>query len=240
MPGLAARKRIGFAVALVSVVLAGTACDRTIDGSAQFAAGAAPTNLPLVKIDALPNLIPTLDQAAKAMDAPPFEIAGVYDGMEPLTDAKLSDPSCEGAVFGIVESVYRGSNYQGVYGQLTGTAGGQNNRSLDQGVVAMSSAEDAQTFVDTQVDAWKRCTGKPLTVTVEGQQVIWTASAPIRSYGVPVLHRTQQGVASYACSHALAARSNIVADVVACSDDEKTINDQAAALVNMSMAKIPG
>lgn len=232
-------QRVRFLVAVGVVLLAGSlaGCDKTIVGTAEYAPDAPSTNLPLVKIDALQSLLPTAAEAAATLKSPPLPLIGVYDAMPP-SGVVVSDPNCVGA-FGIDEAVYRGSDYQGVFGQLTGDPAAQHGVRVDEGVVAFSSAEDAQKLVDTETRAWKSCTGHPLTLTIDNQTVTWTASGPTVSYGVSVLLRTQQGE-SFVCSHGLAARSNVAADVTVCSDDPTMVKGQSAATVNAILQKIPG
>jgi hypothetical protein len=234
--------RIGGVIVVGAILLAGSlaACAKTVGGSAHYAAGAPAMNLPLVKLDALPGLMPTAAEAVSLTKSPQLATVDIYTEMQPLAGASLSDPNCVGAVFGIEESVYRGSDYQGVYGQLAGDPTMQTSLRVDEGVVAFGSAEDAQSLVSAQTRKWQGCTAKTLTVKVEDQQVNWIASGPTVSDGVPVLLRTQQNGQAYSCSHAMAARSNIVADVGVCSDDKTTVNDQAAAVVNTILGKIPG
>jgi PknH-like extracellular domain len=234
-------QRFRFLGAVGAVLLAGSlaGCDKTIVGTARYVPDAAPMNLPLVKIDALASLLPTAADAAATLKSPPLALIGVYDAMLPTPGGVVSDPDCVGAVLGIDESVYRGSDYQGVFGQLTGDPSAQNGVRVDEGVVAFSSAEEARNLVDTEVGAWKGCTGRPLTETVDKEVVTWTASGPTVSYGVPVLLRTQQGV-SFVCAHGLAARSNVSADVTVCSDDPTMVKGQAAGIVNSILQKIPG
>jgi hypothetical protein len=186
-------QRIRCLLAVGVVLLAGSlvGCDKTIVGTGRYVPDAPSTNLPLVKIDALPSLLPTGAEAAATLKSPPLALAGVYDAMPPEKGVVVSDPNCLG-VFGIDESVYRGSDYQGVFGQLIGDPS-QNGVRVDQGVVAFSSAEEAQNLVDAETRAWKSCTGHPLTLTIDDQVVTWTASGPTASDGVSVLLRTQQG-----------------------------------------------
>jgi hypothetical protein len=226
------------AAALVLVAGSSAGCAETIAGNGRYAPEPASKNLPLVKLDALPSLIPTTAEAAAAMKSPPLPLIGAYDSMAP-EGALVSDPHCVGAVFGIEESAYRDSDYQGVLGQLNGDPSTQSSLRLDEGVVAFSSADDAQNLVDTQIQAWKQCTGHPLTVTIDKDQVNWMASGPTVSDGVSVLLRSQQG-SSFVCSHGLAARSNVAADVTVCSGDATTVKDQASGIVNAILNKIPG
>jgi hypothetical protein len=234
-------QRIRCLAAVGLVLLAGSlaGCDKTIAGNGRYAPEAASKNLPLVKLDALPSLMPTTAEAAAAMKAPPLALIGAYDSMPPTEDAVVSDPNCVGAVLGIDESAYGGSDYQGVFGQLTGDPSTQNSLRVDEGVVAFTSADEAQNLVDTQIRVWKGCSGHPLTVTIDKDQVIWVASGPKVSDGVSVLLRSQQGD-SFVCSHGLAARSNVVADVTVCSGDASTVKGQASGIVNSILQKIPG
>jgi hypothetical protein len=234
-------QRLRCLVAAGLVVLSGAlaGCDKTINGSARYAPDTGVQNLPLVKLDALPTLMPTPAEAAAAMKAPPQAPLGAYDSMPPSGDAVVSDPSCFGAVFGIDESVYRGSDYQGVFGQLTGDPTTPNSLRVDEGVVAFSNADEASGLVATLTKAWKGCTGHPLTLTFGKDQASWVASGPTISDGVSVLLRSQQG-AAFACAHGLAARSNVAADVTVCSGDAGTVSGQASGIVNAILQKIPG
>jgi PknH-like protein len=233
--------RFGCLVAVGLVLLSGSlaGCDKAIAGSARYVPDAGSSTPPLVKLDALPTLMPTPAEAAAAMKSPPQTPIGVYDSMPPTGDAVVSDPNCFGAVFGIDESVYRGSDYQGVFGQLTGDPATPNSLRVDEGVVAFGNADEARTLVDTLTRAWKGCTGHPLTLTFGKDQASWVASGPTVSDGVAVLLRSQQG-ASFACAHGLAARSNVAADVTVCSGDATTVAGQASGIVNAILQKIPG
>ncbi|MGH3637154.1 MAG: sensor domain-containing protein, partial [Mycobacterium sp.] len=84
-----------------------------------------------------------------------------------------------------------------------------------------------------------RCANKTMTVKTDSQEVTWTLNDPVTARDVPVQLHAAEGAAGYACSRAIAARSNVVADVAACSDDNTDLIDQAAALVNLIINKIP-
>jgi hypothetical protein len=182
--------------------------------------------------------MPSTKEVAAIMDAPEFAVAGTFNEMEPTADDLLSDKGCYGAVFGAIEPGYRDSGYTSVYGQRASDPANINRRTL-VAVVAFQGSAQATQYVQQQKPAWQACAGKTLTVKVTGQSVNWALRPPEDVNGVAVLLRTAEGQRGYGCSHALAARNNIVVDVGACSDDSTRLNDQAAAIVNTILPKIP-
>lgn len=233
----ACRCAAAFTSLLAACALA--ACTTTIDGTARYADVTPDPDQPLVKIAQLQELLPSDREVGEVMDAPTSEVALTYTTLEAQPDDTLSEPHCIGAVFGAVELVYRGSSYQGVYGERIWDPATPGSGRLDQGVVAFGSAEDAAAFVSEETDIWRECVGRPLTLTALGQKVSWNASAPTLSNGVDVLARTQEGGGGFGCARGLAAGSNVVADVVACGNDGAAVAGQATEIVNMILEKIP-
>jgi hypothetical protein len=62
---------------------------------------------------------------------------------------------------------------------------------------------------------------------------------PSRSYGVDVMLVRREGGRGYACSRAIAAGSNVTADVDVCGPDETVVNGQASRVVTAILARIP-
>lgn len=233
----ACRCAAAFASLLAACAVA--ACTTTVEGTARYADVTPSPDQPLVKIAQLKELLPSDRETGAVMDAPTSEVALTYTSLEAQPDDTLSDPHCIGAMFGTVEPVYRGSGYQGVYGERIWDPATEGSGRLDQGVVAFGSAEDAAAYVSKQTDIWRECVGRPLTLTALGQQVSWNASPPTLANGVDVLARTQEGGGGFGCARGLAAGSNVVADVVVCGNDGADVAGQATQIVNMILEKIP-
>lgn len=228
-------------VAIVSAQVVGSlaACAHVINGSPTYASDIPTAELPLVKIVQLPDLIPTAAEIGAVVKAPQLATVVIYTKLDTLPVGTLSDPKCIGAMTPAAEPPYRGSGYQAVYGRLEQDPTPPVLRNVNEAVAVFGSAEEAQRFVSTQINRWKDCSGRTLTVELEQPPVNWVISVPTRSDGVAVLLRRQEGGQGYACSRGMAARSNIVADVVVCSLDEDAVTGQAGALVNMILARIP-
>jgi hypothetical protein len=219
---------------VTAVLLLSSGCTTVTDGRAVR----DPAPPPPVPATALEQLMPSTKELAAIMDTPAFAVAGTTQEMEPAADDLLSDKDCYGAVFGAVEPGYRDSGYTGVYAQRASDPADVNRRT-SVSVVAFPGAAQAAGYVQQQKPAWQACAGKTLTVKVTGQSVNWALREPEDVNGVAVLLRTAEGQRGYGCSHGLAARDNIVVDVIPCSDDSTSLNDHAAAIVNAILPKIP-
>lgn len=232
-------RRFAAAFTLLTLACGVAACTTTVEGTARYAGDNPSTDdQPLVKVTQLPELLPSAAQVGDVMKLPGVMVALNYKKLERVPEDTMADPQCFGALFGTVEPVYRGSGYEGVYGQRLLDPAAFTAGRMDAGVVAFSSAEEAHTFVTGQTAAWQDCAGKPLTLKLSDQQVKWTASPPAVSHGVDVLSRTQEGGGGFGCARGLAASSNVVADVVACSDKSAAVADQASAIVNLILDNI--
>jgi hypothetical protein len=208
-------------------------CTHLVDGTSGYRPENTVEHLSLVKISQLPSLILQAPEVSGVMKAE-LDTVAIYSnvGAKP----GVADQKCAGALTAGAEPMYRGSGYGGVTG--LGMVG-EDDRAVDEGVVAFGDAAAAHEFVETRVHQWKDCANKVLTMTpADGPPVHWVAQGPATSYGVGVLLRTQEGTSGYGCSHGLAARSNVVADVLACSHDSEALNDQVASIANKMLGTI--
>ena len=208
-------------------------CTHLVDGTSSYHPEITADHLTLVKNNELPPLILQAPEISGVMKAD-LDAVAIFSNVGPKPG--VADQKCAGAVAAGAEPMYRGSGYAGVMG--LGLVG-PDDLSVDEGVVAFGDAAAAHEFVETRLHQWKNCTNKVLTLTSpDGQTTHWVAQGPTMSYGVGVLQRTQEGTAGYACSHGLAARSNVVADVLACSHDTAAVNDQVASIANKMLGTI--
>lgn len=213
------------------------ACGHLIIGNASYAPETPSAHMPLVKSAELQSLILKPTEVGTIMNATQLDITAVYTTVGAVPQDAVSDPKCAGALIAGAEPMYRGSGYRAVQG--LGMKGEQ-DRLVDQGAGAFGDADEAHRFIDTAVTQWTACVDKLLTVTAPGAAPVnWIAHGPTTSYGAHVLLRMQEGGHGYACSHAMTDRSNVVADVLACSYEEDRLNDQAATIANAMLAKMP-
>jgi hypothetical protein len=234
-------------VAALTIPLAGSlvGCARTVDGTAHTqqtgdaASGTATSQAPLVTESGLTELLPWPKDVAAALHAPDVDIVRGYVRVEPMNDGTLSDPGCFGAVLATTEPAYRGSGYLAVRGQLLQEPTQDYTHRVDEAVVGFGSADEASKFVSSQADAWWRCSSRSLTWKSNGKDVNWLMRTPTETDGVVAMFRIEEGGAGWACSHAMGARSNVVADVMACAQAGPELNDQVIALVKQITGKVP-
>jgi hypothetical protein len=208
-------------------------CTHLVDGASGYRPENTVEHLSLVKNAQLPSLILQAPEISGVMKADMHAVA-IYSNVGPKPG--VADQKCAGAVAAGAEPMYRGSGYAAVMG--LGMVG-EDDRSIDEGVVAFGDAAAAHEFVETRLHQWKDCANRVLKLTPpDGPETNWVAQGPTTSYGVGVLQRTQEGTAGYGCSHGLAARSNVVADVLACSHDTPSLNDQVASIANKMLGTI--
>ncbi len=227
------RRILGGCAAAV-VVLTGAACTHSVEGSAVYAPEVPRDDLPLVKIAELRDLIPTADEARTVVEAPNLIYLLAYTKPDSLPPDMLSEPECASAVIPNDASAYRGSGYAAVYGRL---ADDMRSHRISTGVAAFAGAQEAHEWVTQQVDRWRDCTDRTLTISLNGQELQWKTSGPTRAEGVHVLLRRQEGT-DYACSRGVAARSNVAADVLVCGRNPEAVNPQAGKLANLMLSKI--
>lgn len=222
-------------LASVAAVAALSGCAHMMAGQAVYASETASAASRSVKMVDLPKLIPTLPELSAAVNSAQLTKTGTVTGIEPLPENFiLSEPNCVSVMSPGLESTYRGSGYLGAYGLAA------NGGVVDAVAVAFLSAKAADRLADAQTDKWKRCTDKTFTANVGDQPPVnWIVSGPTRSYGVAVLLRIQEGGGGFACARGMAARANVVADVLICNPDQAVVEHQASRVVNMILDKIP-
>jgi hypothetical protein len=208
-------------------------CTHLVAGTSSYHPENTVEHLTLVKNAQLPSLVLQAPEVSGVMKAE-LDAVAIYSNVGPKPG--VADQKCAGAVAAGAEPMYRGSGYAAVMG--LGMVG-EDDRSVDEGVAAFGDAAAAHEFVETRLHQWKDCTNRVLKLTPpDGPAVYWVAQGPTTSYGVGVLLRTQEGTSGYACSHGLAARSNVVADVLACGHDTPSLNDQVASIANKMLGTI--
>lgn len=229
------RRSSAVIAAVLPMILLLANCTRAAEGRPIYASQTASNDLPLVKIDQLRSLMLTAAEAGPLIND--SDLAGMltYTEANHVPDGFLSDLKCAGVMAPGGELTYRGSGYHSVYGEMLVD---QDQPRVGEVAIAYGGAEEAQAFVDTATRQWKNCAGRTLTVNLQQPPVNWIANAPRRSDGVDVLLRRMEGGQGFACARAMAARSNIVVDVLVCGTDEADLEHQGATIVNMALSRI--
>lgn len=216
-----------------------TACTKIVDGQGSYAAGADPPQAKLLELTELPPLMLPADEVGTIVGVPGTTVVTSYQTLEQIPDEAISDPSCFGAMFGAVEPVYRDTGYEGVFGQRLANVAEMLAGRSDQSVIVFGSGPDAEDFVTGQLDSWRRCGGKPLTLNVADVQVNWIIDTPRSTGGVDVLTRLQEGGDGFGCGRGIHAKDNTVIDVVVCGPDPVAAGDHAAQVVDGILGRYP-
>lgn len=234
---MSSRSAAVLAVLVVATSL--TACTRVVDGRGSYAGGGDPPQEKLLELTELPPLMLPAEEVGSIVGVPGTTVVTSYETLEKIPDETISDPSCFGAMFGAVEPVYRGSGDEGVFGQRLANITDMLAGRSDQSVIVFGSGPDAQSFVTEQVDMWRRCGEKPLTLDIADLKVNWMIDAPRVSSGVDVLTRLQEGGDGFGCGRGIHAEGNTVIDVVVCGPDPVAAGDHAALIADGILGRYP-
>ena len=184
---------------------------------------------------ALNSLLLTPDEIDTIMGTTNLEPGEIFTAMT-TEPPSISDPACVGAQFNAVQAVYQGSGYSTVADQTL--SGDQPKYTyVNQTAVLFPSAAQAGAFLSTSADAWKRCAGQTLTVTMtDGKTYNWTFD-DVTEDDARIAHTaSQEGMGGYACQHVVRVVSNAVLEVQACQDD---VSDEADSMAAKMAGKAP-
>ncbi|MGD1205476.1 sensor domain-containing protein [Mycobacterium seoulense] len=197
--------------------------------------GPAPQT-PTVPLSALPGLmldVATINSIEGATDIGPSPDSandnGAYSGLS--TDR----PECGEIQAPALESELDGSGWIGVRTQsLQDPVGARHlNHSA---AIYFATAKAADDFAAKQAQAWPRCNGASLRLTVHREPTsIWMAGTATNRDGMLSITNTQEGARGWQCQRALTARNNIVIDVRSCGDNR---TDQAITIATRMAERV--
>lgn len=148
----------------------------------------------------------------------------------------LSKPECLGALYSAEDTVYKGSGWSGVAGQVVREPGNNPDHFVVQSAVVFPTVDQAHAFLTDSIGKWKDCAGQVVGVTTDGNTYRWTFGQ--LTGGDPKIEvlNTQEGEGGWACQHVLDTASNVLADVVSCAyhitDEGSRIADRMIANAN--------
>jgi len=186
------------------------------------------------------SILLTAAQINTFMGASRMEASDVVQKMSDES-ATVSPPNCVGALETAQAAVYNNSGWSGVSDQTLQQKSTVPNSDIghfyvDQTAVVFPSADKAQAFLTSSADTWKGCAGPPVTVNSGSGPATWTLGDLKQTDSKIVQARTQEGGGNWGCQHALSTVSNLVVEVVACSEQ---INDQASQIADAMVANTP-
>jgi PknH-like extracellular domain len=149
----------------------------------------------------------------------------------------VDDRNCLDAYSPIEASVYRGSSWVALQGQLLDNAHSRDPRkhALLQAVVGFRDADSAQQFFSEAKPRWSACTNRPLTTTQPGDDpVTWTLGELVTTDTTLTITQTLDGGAGFACQRATGVRNNVIIDTLWCGYD--TTNQAGEVVAKIAAA----
>lgn len=160
---------------------------------------------------ALPGLLLTPQEAAKAHGAQSVEVVDDSDALE----SKEPDSECLGLLNDRSERAYRGSGWRALRHQSLADKAPQ--VTLSQSVIAMRDAHGAARFVDEQKTAWETCSTQVLhRKNKDGQVADYLVTMVRRSDGILTASYHREGGNGWTCVRGMSWRRNIVIDITTC------------------------
>ncbi len=221
----------------VAVTSALSGCAHATDGKPVYDSASPAPSSHLVKAADLQRLFPSPSEFGALIDSPQLHQDDNYTDAVPLPPGRfISDPACTIAMSPGLDTTYRGSKYQGAYGI---DASDDHSRVLEAVAAGFPGAREAQANVDAQLDKLKGCANKDLSAGSDNRPPAHYMLGDItQSNGVAVLVRVQEGGQGYACGRGVAAKDNVVADVMMCNFDPSVVEHQTGALANLVLEKV--
>jgi serine/threonine-protein kinase len=149
---------------------------------------------------------------------------------------KISDQDCVGAWTPATSKVYDAAGSTGLRALLVSSPK-KDVGTVIQAVVALPDAAAAQKLVADQAASWAACTGRTITDSAgNGPPHNWTFGPLTNTGGTLSMAESAPDLRLAVCQHAMTARNNVVAEVLACKIDG---TNQGVAILNAIAAKIP-
>lgn len=196
-------------VVVLSAAALISGCTTTVDGTPTTVVAAA------VEQQGLAALVPSPEEIAEILQAPPLLVDRTYEELSDW-DISIDDPTCMSTIANTVVETYRDSNYVAVFGMVLNEADADDpSYDIDPAAVEFSNPGDAQAYVDRIAADWQSCANTSVTYTQNGATRQWMIHDAEEQDGVWATVSYEQPQ-DWACSRAIGAVSNIVADVRAC------------------------
>lgn len=198
-------------VAVAAVVT--SACTTTVTGSPTTVTAAG------VEQQGLAALVPTPEEVAEILHAPPLVVDRTYEDLTEW-DISIDDPTCMSAIANTVVETYEGADYVDVFGMVLNEADADadadaSSYDIDPAAVEFSSPAAARAYVERIAADWQTCADRSVTYTQNGEVRQWRIHSPEERDGVwaTVSYELPE---EWACSRAIGAMAEIVADVRSC------------------------
>jgi hypothetical protein len=217
--------------------VSGTAVKSTaVNDTAPTSAG-TPRSVRPMAVAGLPALLLPGADIGAILRSPSIAVKNNYTEIYTFDPAQTSShPDCNGDVYSAMTGSYRGSGYTAINTQRLEEPGAVRIHTVDQSAATFPTGDKALAFVTASGQAWSRCAGTSLRLKTPTNEELWAIATPdITDTSVSTLNY-QEGGRRWACSHSLVAKSNVVADVMACGQG---VTDQAAQIAHKIADRVP-
>lgn len=194
----------------------------------------APSAESLVDDGDLVGLVPTPAEVAAVMGVGRLESNEKLNGPGMFTDP-ASPVECTGVVMPDARAAYAGSGVHVNYMQAWRDPDSPAMSIIVTGLSTFDSGSAAAAFVDQQSTTWPTCSLKPIVVGTDDERgQTWDVSTVAKKGDTLVADLSMRHIPGR-CEHALAARRNVVIDVVSCSQHP---DGTAAALTSTVIKRL--
>ena len=175
------------------------------------------------------------------MGATGMTVAATATGMDD-DSAHVADKGCLHMQAAVETTVYAGSGWGAVRGQVLHEPDDTWTHRVVQGVVLFSSAHDADAFFTASAQRWPACSNRQYTYRGRPTHTaVWTVGPVSNTNGTLSATTTLAGGNSYsgnghACQRALTVANNVAIDVTACSAAQ---SNAAVNIAHQIAAKVP-
>ena len=186
-----------------------------VTGCTTMVTGTPTASHPGTSEQGLAALVPTPDEVAEILQTPPLVVDRTYEAMTDW-DISVDNPRCMSAVANTVSETYEGADYVDVFGMVLNEADADDpSYDIDPAAVQFSSPTAAQSYVDRIASDWRACADTSVSYTQNGETRQWQVHSPEEQDGVWATVSYEQPN-EWACSRAIGAMADIVADVRSC------------------------
>lgn len=149
----------------------------------------------------------------------------------------VSDPGCLDTYSPAEATVYRGSNWTAVQGQILDDAAPvRPEHALVQALVGFRDADSAEQFFSQAKTRWSDCANRSITVTAPGHAPLtWEFGAPQVTDTTLAATQTQPGGRGPTCQRAIGLANNVIIDTLWCGFDTTS---QASDIVAKTTASV--
>lgn len=218
---------VGLVFAAVKVMGSDSGQTDTADGSdaAETTTSSPEATIPVAD---LKGLLPSVSQVQSTLQLTDLEVKDDWSDARSLRpDDRVSDGSCLGTQYTSEGTVYTGSGFTAMRGERLERKG----TIVATTVTGFPSAGDAAALVDKSTQTWKNCAGKPLTRYFSSldESESWMLGTAEVNEGVLHVLNFEEGGEGWACSHALADKTNVVIETLVCGVG---VTDEGSRLID--------